>query len=72
MAARGIFAHLGTIDEGYNSELQIVLFNMNPEGYGIAKGQRIGQLVIGVFLEAQAIKVDAIEERRGGFGSSDV
>jgi dUTP pyrophosphatase len=66
----------GTIDSGYNGEIKIIVFNVNPHEVQITKGMKVGQAVlcpvmVGKLVELQ--EVDIIEEKdrnANGFGST--
>jgi dUTP pyrophosphatase len=63
----------GTIDADYRGEIQVILVNLGPEIFRVARGDRIAQLIVAPLLRA---KLDAGEKlgktRRGsgGFGST--
>ena len=65
----------GTIDQGYQGEIKVLLHNKSRKPYKIKKGQKIAQLVICPFFSVD-IEVDrqdpADETTRGsgGFGST--
>ncbi len=63
----------GTIDADYRGEIQVILINHGKETFGIARGDRIAQLVIApvaaVSLE-QAESLSVTERNTGGFGST--
>jgi dUTP pyrophosphatase len=66
----------GTIDSGYNGEIKVIVFNVNPHESQITKGMKVGQAVlcpvmVGKLVELQ--EVDIIEEKdrnANGFGST--
>lgn len=66
----------GTIDSGYNGEIKVIVFNVNPHEVQISKGMKIAQAVltpvmVGKLVELQ--EVDIIEEKdrnANGFGST--
>ncbi len=63
----------GTIDSDYRGELKILLVNLGSETVGIARGDRIAQLVMAPAPQvsfAQIDLVDATERGSGGFGST--
>ena len=66
----------GTVDSGYNGEIQVIVFNTNPEPFTIQKGMKIAQAVLCPVVNGnwvELIKVDSIEDKdRGdnGFGST--
>ena len=73
-ASKGILAHHGTIDTGYQGPVDVILHNMSDEAYVIEKGDRIGQLV---FFPTICPELEQVEEfdivtERGdtGFGST--
>jgi dUTP pyrophosphatase len=64
----------GLIDSGYRGELRVLLLNTDrEEAFEIAVGDRIAQLVITPFAEAQPVEsaqLSASARGNGGFGSS--
>lgn len=64
----------GTIDSGYRGEIMVCLLNTDQrEPFTISRGDRIAQLIIQRYEQAQFQLVDALQEsERGatGFGSS--
>jgi dUTP pyrophosphatase len=64
----------GLIDAGYRGELRVLLLNADPsEAFEVEPGDRIAQLLVTPFLDAEPVEVEALDETaRGlaGFGSS--
>jgi dUTP pyrophosphatase len=63
----------GTIDSGYRGEIKVILINLGPEAYQVAKGQKIAQLVLAPVYPAIFEDVDQLapsERDTGGFGST--
>jgi dUTP pyrophosphatase len=64
----------GLIDAGYRGELRVLLLNADPaEAFEVAPGDRIAQLLVTPFVDAEPIEVEALDETsRGlaGFGST--
>jgi dUTP pyrophosphatase len=64
----------GLIDSGYRGELRVLLLNADPaETFEIAPGDRIAQLLVTPFVDAEPIEVEVLDETsRGlaGFGST--
>jgi dUTP pyrophosphatase len=64
----------GLIDSGYRGELRVLLLNTDPEqAFEVKRGDRIAQLVVAPFANAEPVVVEALDEAaRGlaGFGSS--
>jgi dUTP pyrophosphatase len=64
----------GLIDSGYRGELTVLLLNADPAAaFDVAAGDRIAQLVVTPFAEAEPVEVASLgETSRGlaGFGSS--
>lgn len=63
----------GTIDSDYRGELKVILINLGTEPFTIARGDRIGQLVLAPVVQAAWSEVDeleATERGQGGFGST--
>jgi len=70
LATKGIFAHVGTVDETYHSPIKIVLYNLGKKEYKFTAGDRVGQIVFSTFLPVEMLPVKVVVEDRGGFGSS--
>jgi dUTP pyrophosphatase len=64
----------GMIDAGYRGELRVLLMNADPaESFEIRPGDRIAQLLVTPFTDAEPIEVEVLDRTgRGlaGFGSS--
>jgi len=63
----------GTIDAGYRGEIGVILQNTGNEGYNIARGSKIAQLVIKrfPFVALHHVKsLDDTDRGAGGFGST--
>jgi len=64
----------GLIDPGYRGEVTIAVVNLDPlEPVEIRKGDRIAQLLVVPFAQAEAVEVERLpgsERGTGGFGSS--
>lgn len=76
MAKRGIQVAngIGSIDETFRGQLQVILYNSNQDAIQLKKGDRIAQLVIA--KKVDAVKFERVDElsstERGaeGFGST--
>ncbi len=65
----------GTIDSDYRGELKVILINHGSESFTIARGERIGQLVLAPVTRLQWSRVDSLPQTlrgEGGFGSTGV
>ncbi len=63
----------GTIDSDYRGEVQVLLVNLGPAPFAIARGERIAQMVIAPAPQATLQVVAALEDTArgaGGFGST--
>jgi len=63
----------GTLDSTYRGELGIILINTDKEPYEVKKGQKIAQIIIAKYEEAEIKQVDELSETErgeGGFGST--
>jgi len=64
----------GLIDPGYRGEIRVLLANNDPhEPFEVRPGDRIAQLLLVPFVEAEAVEVAELSETargEGGFGSS--
>ncbi|MFO6428568.1 dUTP diphosphatase [Erythrobacter sp. W302b] len=63
----------GTIDSDYRGELKVILINLGPDPFAIARGDRVAQLVLAPVVQAawnEVADLDATERGEGGFGST--
>ena len=63
----------GTIDSDYRGELKVILINHGNETFRIARGERIGQMVLAPVTQIAWEPVDSLPETmrgEGGFGST--
>ncbi len=63
----------GTIDPGYRGEIQVLLVNHGKQDYAIRKGDRIAQLILGVYAAVDwSLKEELSQTARAakGFGST--
>lgn len=63
----------GTIDADYRGEVQVLLVNLGPEPFTVARGMRIAQLVIAATVRAsltEAAQLTITSRGTGGFGST--
>lgn len=64
----------GLIDSGYRGEIKVICVNLDPvEKIGIARGDKIAQLVIQPIVSAELIETDTLPDSprgSGGFGST--
>lgn len=65
----------GTIDSGYRGEVGVILANFGGEGFAVAKGDKIAQIVVAPVTRAaieEAYEIDETDRGAGGFGSTGV
>ncbi len=65
----------GTIDADYRGEIGVILINLSDQDFIIENGERIAQLVIAKYEQAEFIEVNELSETSrgaGGFGSTGV
>ncbi|MDA9261817.1 dUTP diphosphatase [Flavobacteriales bacterium] len=65
----------GTIDADYRGDIGVILINMSNEDFVVEDGERIAQLVIAQYDQAEWISVSELSETNrgdGGFGSTGV
>lgn len=63
----------GTVDSDYRGEVGVLLVNHGQVAFDIQRGERIAQMVIARYEQAQVSLVDSLDETRrgeGGFGST--
>ena len=64
MLANGV----GTIDADYRDEIKVLLLNAGTEPFEVAKGERIGQMVLAEVKRIPGLEIRG--KRTGGFGST--
>lgn len=63
----------GTIDADYRGEVGVLLINFSHEDVAIQSGDRIAQMVVASYVQAQLIQTNVLSETSrgaGGFGST--
>ena len=66
---------VGTIDSDYRGEIKIPTINLSNEAYSIKSGDRIAQMIIAKYEQAELIEVDILKDTQrgsGGFGSTGI
>lgn len=68
----------GTVDEGYDGEVKVIIYNINGQSYQIKKGQKIAQAVLcpvragwSVYLH-EIVELNQKERGDNGFGSTGI
>jgi len=65
----------GTIDSDYRGEIKVILINLSKETQIIEPSERIAQMVIARYEQAELIEVEELSDTKrgaGGFGSTGV
>ena len=68
----------GTVDQGYDGEIKVIMFNTNNATVEITKGQKIGQAVLTPVVAGKWVNLSEVEsinkKERGdnGFGSTGI
>ena len=65
----------GTIDADYRGEIGVILVNLSQDDFVVNDGERIAQLVVARYEQAELVVVEALDETvrgEGGFGHSGV
>ena len=65
----------GTIDADYRGEICVILTNLSDEAFTVRDGERIAQMVIARYEQAEWEPCDSLDETErgdGGFGHSGV
>jgi dUTP pyrophosphatase len=64
----------GTVDAGYRGEIRVTLLNTDTsEGYSVAVGDRIAQIIVQPVVRARFVQVERLpgsERGESGFGST--
>lgn len=67
----GVLNSPGTIDADYRGEVCVILVNLSSEDFVVEDGERIAQMVIARYEQAEWQEVDVLDETErgaGGFG----
>lgn len=59
----------GTIDEDYQGEIKVILYNASDSIFSVEKGDRIAQLVVAPVYKIAGMTLDVTREDKG-FGST--
>lgn len=73
LSSKGVVVILGTVDNGYRGEVQVIVANKSNEIYSINEGDKIAQIVPVAIPHFEIIEVDELSDTvRGsnGFGST--
>lgn len=70
LAARGIVAHLGTIDHLYRQEVKVILHNFSGGEFRVEVGDRVAQLTFAPVYPVKLTSGQVETTSRGGFGST--
>lgn len=65
----------GTIDADYRGEIGVVLINLSQDDFVVNDGERIAQLVVASYQQAELVAVDSLDETErgeGGYGHTGV
>ena len=65
----------GTIDADYRGEVGVLLINLSNDSFKIKNGDRIAQMVIAKYEQAEWISVEQLDTTQrgdGGFGSTGI
>ena len=65
----------GTIDADYRGEIGVVLVNLSQDPFTVHPGERVAQLVVARYEQADLVRVDVLDETErgeGGYGHTGV
>lgn len=65
----------GTIDADYRGEVGVLLINLSQEDFEIIHGERVAQIVVAPYVQANWIASESLSETdrgAGGFGSTGI
>ena len=65
----------GTIDSDYRGDVGVILVNLSREDFVVQPGERIAQMIIGKFDQAELVEVETLDETErgeGGFGHTGI
>lgn len=75
LASKGIFVHIGTIDEEYRGEVGIIICNTTKTLFEVKKGMKLAQFTIKpvytIYL-TEADELSKTERGENGYGSSGI
>ena len=66
---------VGVVDADYRGEVGVILINLGQEDFVVNDGERIAQMVVARYEQAELLSVDVLDETErgeGGFGHSGV
>ena len=75
LASKGIYVHLGTIDETYRGDVGVIMTNISKTSYVINKGDRIAQFTIKPVVRIElkeANELSTTNRGENGYGSSGI
>lgn len=75
LASKGIWVHIGTIDETYRGDLGVIMTNLSKEPFVINKHMRIAQFTVKPVYDIYLNEVDTLsktERGENGYGSSGI
>lgn len=67
LSSKGFIVVLGTVDEGYRGEVEVIAYNNSNIPFTIEKGQKIAQLVLMPVLRPELVEVQELSESTRGF-----
>lgn len=73
LASKGIFVHVGTVEEGYRGDVGIILCNTSREPFSAKAGSRLGQFTIEKvqrFEMEECTSLSSSVRGTNGYGSS--
>ena len=65
----------GTIAADYRGEIGVVLVNLSQDSFTVHPGERVAQLVVARYEQADLVSVDVLDETErgeGGYGHTGV
>ncbi len=71
----GLTNGIGTIDSDYRGEVSVSLINWGDEDFIVNNGDRIAQMVVAAYENAELIQVDELNDTQrgqGGFGHTGI
>lgn len=75
LASKGIWVHIGTIDETYRGDIGVIMTNLSKEPFVINKHMRIAQFTVkpvyDIYLNEVA-ELSKTERGENGYGSSGI
>lgn len=75
LASKGIWVHIGTIDETYRGNVGVIITNLSKETFKVTHGMRIAQFTLKPVYDVCLVErneLSSTERGENGYGSSGI